>query len=109
MCSCTPKIGEVALPGEAPGDIGDVLVHAEDLAHHQHHRQAAATGRRGAVGRQGKATHRHADLTDLQPRGIGGQGLRAHGQHGGGESRPDSGGHEITAAEIGRGRGGLEG
>ena len=42
--------GKVTFLRQPAADIGDVLMHAEDLGDHQHHRQGRLPGRHGTVG-----------------------------------------------------------
>ncbi len=76
--------GEVARLGEAARGVGDVLVHAEDLGQHQHHRKARPAGGRGAVGRHPEAVHVDHDLTDRQTVGRRADGGLGHQRHRGG-------------------------
>ena len=43
--------GVIAGMREAAAEILDVLVHAEDFLHHQHHRRVRLAGRPRAIGR----------------------------------------------------------
>jgi uncharacterized membrane protein len=71
---------EVAELGEAADDVLDVLVHAEDLLHHEHHRKPPARRRHGAVGRDFPVRHRDLHL-------AGGEALAARRDHGVGAHR----------------------
>jgi hypothetical protein len=74
--------GAIALPGEAPGHVGNVLVHAEDLADQQHHRQAGLALGRRPVGRHLEFADRDDHLAGHQTRRIGlDHCLRADGHH----------------------------
>ena len=72
--------GVVAGLGEAPAEVGDVGVHAEDLLHHQDGAEALAGRRHGAIGRHLLAVlGLDLDLARRQPVGRrGDHGLRAH-------------------------------
>ena len=58
--------GDRAALRETTADIADVLVHAEDLLHHQHHRQLRAARRPRVVRRQRAIRDRYADLAGIQ-------------------------------------------
>ena len=54
--------GEIADLGQPPADVPDVLVHAEDLLHHDHHRERPAGLRERMVGRDRAVARRQLDL-----------------------------------------------
>jgi hypothetical protein len=59
--------GHVAELREPPAHIFDVLMHAENLLHHQHHGEWPPFVRHGAVGRDLLVRYRYFDLTGGQP------------------------------------------
>ena len=99
--------GQIAELGKAPADIGDVFVHAKNLADHQHHGQILLALRLGAVHRHAEAARRHGDLAGDQAVEIGLDGLRRHRQHGRGKAqhRGQQGRHRRCRAGAQRGQG----
>ena len=95
---------EVTRLRKATADILDVLVHAEDLLHHQHGRQPSLAGRCGAVG--GHLAVRCGDLHF-----AGGQSLGIGGDHGlcvnwhdcCGEPGSQRGGDKAATSDVVRG------
>ena len=94
--------GEVTGLGDAPADVLDVLVHAEDFLHDQHDREIAARRRHRAVGRHLAVLGRHLDLAGDQAFGGGGDGLRRHRQHGQREARAERGDDEAAPVDVAR-------
>ncbi len=70
--------GQIARLGKAPRRVGDVLVHAEDLRQHQHHRQPRLARRLRAVGGHLEAGHVDHHLARRQPLGRGLDGRLRH-------------------------------
>jgi hypothetical protein len=62
---------EIAELGEPAAHVLDVLVHAEDLLHHQHERQLAALLGHGAVGRNRPGHGLDADFAGGKSRRVG--------------------------------------
>ena len=93
--------GDRAALRETTADIADVLVHAEDLLHDQHHRQLRATRRPRVVRRQRAVRDRYADLAGIEPLRRRDEGLGAHGQRRGGEPSGERGGDEAAPVERG--------
>ena len=59
--------GQVAELGEAPADVLDVFVDAEDLLHHQDDRERPRAGRQCPVSGDLAVRHRDLHLTGLKP------------------------------------------
>ena len=79
--------GVVAQLGEAAAHVSSVLVHAEDLWHHQQHRVLARRGGYRAVGRNLAVSQGNAEFAGHQAQAVGAEGLRQH----------RAGGHPKTA------------
>ncbi len=96
---------EVARLRKAPRDVGDVFMHAEDLAHHQHHRCVGLARRRRAIRRHLEVAHRDRHLAGDEAGAVGlDRRLRDNRQHRGGKATAHRGAHEVAAAEIARRR-----
>ena len=91
--------GDRAALRETTADIADVLVHAEDLLHHQHHRQLRTTRRPRVVRRQRAVRDRYADLADIEPLRRRDEGLGTHGQCRDGEAARQRSGDETATVE----------
>jgi hypothetical protein len=77
-----------------------VLVHAEDLAHDQHHRQVVLARRHRAVGRHLEVADVDRYLAHRQARAVGlDLRLRFDRQHGRRKSRADAGARKVAAGE----------
>jgi hypothetical protein len=92
--------GEMAELGEAPADVADVLVDAEDLLHHEHHREGTAGRRLGPVGGDHPVGDRDLHLAGDEAVGGGGDRLGAHRLDGEGEPGGERG-HGAAAAQRG--------
>lgn len=73
--------GQVAELGQPAAHIPDVLVHPENLLHHQYHRELATLGRLCEVGRDFAVRHRDFHLARQQVGAVGGDGLGGDGAH----------------------------
>ena len=102
--------GQVAGVREAARDVRDVLVHAKDLRHHEHHRQPLAAGRLGAVGGHREAADGDLHLAGDEPVEAGRDGrLRHHRKHRGGKAAADGAGDEAAPVQVLRGCGAIGG
>ena len=90
--------GEVAELGEAPADVFDVLVHAEDFLHNKHDRKLLALGGHRAIGRNRTVLGWDSYFTGNQSVSVGGDGFRARGAHGEGEAHGQFLDEEFAAA-----------
>ena len=95
--------GEVTQLGEPTADVPDVLMHAENLLHHQHRGERAPLVGMGAISRNLSITHGNLHLARHQPRGVGGDGLRRNGLDRQCEARGQRGHHEVPPGEVGEG------
>ncbi len=85
--------GDGAVPqlGEAPANVLDVLVHAEDFLHDQHDREILARGGHRAIRGNLTVGDRDLDFTGLEAFGAGRDRLRGDRLHGQRKARGERG------------------
>ena len=96
--------GQIAELGKPPADVGDVLMHAEDLADDDHHRELGlalglGTGSR-TIRRHLEIADGHGHLARRQTVEVRLDGLRRHGQHRRRKCRTQRRLHEAAAVKV---------